>query len=110
MTVLTVEWLPDWQEQSGKDHSVQRMILETHASEDKLNYLMLAQVQLPLEDAENEARHYEDDRSDFEGFGCADGKVALFFFFFGWNFSVLLVLSVRFVDILVWQEEIGNSY
>ncbi|CAA2964537.1 Hypothetical predicted protein [Olea europaea subsp. europaea] len=53
------------------------MILETHASEDKLNYLMLAQVQLPLEDAENEARHYEDGRSDFEGFGCADGKVQI---------------------------------
>ncbi|KAL0348271.1 UNVERIFIED_CONTAM: WD-40 repeat-containing protein MSI1 [Sesamum angustifolium] len=53
------------------------MILGTHTSENEPNYLMLAQVQLPLEDAENDARHYDDDRSEFGGFGCANGKVQL---------------------------------
>ncbi|KAM7470400.1 hypothetical protein LguiA_008583 [Lonicera macranthoides] len=74
---LTVEWLPDREEPPEKDYSVQKMILGTHTSENEPNYLMLAQVQLPLEDAENDARHYDDDRSDFGGFGCANGKVQI---------------------------------
>ncbi|KAG6425089.1 hypothetical protein SASPL_115513 [Salvia splendens] len=71
---LTVEWLPDLQEPPGKDYSVQKMILGTHTSENEPNYLMVAQAQLPLEDAENDARQYEDERSEFGGFGCANGK------------------------------------
>nr|CAN72267.1 hypothetical protein VITISV_017853 [Vitis vinifera] len=57
--------------------SVQKMILGTHTSENEPNYLMLAQVQLPLEDAENDARQYDDDRFDVGGFGCANGKVQI---------------------------------
>lgn len=76
---LTVEWLPDREEPSGKDYSVQKMILGTHTSENEPNYLMLAQVQLPLDDTESEARQYDDDRSEFGGFGCATGKVLYFF-------------------------------
>lgn len=90
---LTVEWLPDRDEPPGKDYSVQKMILGTHTSENEPNYLMLAQVQLPLEDAENDARHYDDERSDFGGFGCANGKV----YFFGFSFILflkVLILSV----------------
>ncbi|CAH1450613.1 unnamed protein product [Lactuca virosa] len=74
---LTVEWLPDRDEPAGKDYSVQKLILGTHTSENEPNYLMLAQVQLPLEDAEYDARHYDDDRTDFGGFGCANGKVQI---------------------------------
>ncbi|KAI8014103.1 hypothetical protein LOK49_LG05G03564 [Camellia lanceoleosa] len=32
-------------------------------------------VQLPLQDADNDARHYDDNRSDFGGFGSSNGKV-----------------------------------
>ncbi|KAK6930479.1 Histone-binding protein RBBP4, N-terminal, partial [Dillenia turbinata] len=74
---LTVEWLPDREEPPGKDYSVQKMILGTHTSENEPNYLMLAQVQLPLEDAETDARQYDDDRGDVGGFGCANGKVQI---------------------------------
>ncbi|GLT31374.1 hypothetical protein SLA2020_061160 [Shorea laevis] len=74
---LTVEWLPDRDEPPGKDYSVQKMILGTHTSENEPNYLMLAQVQLPLQDSENDARHYDHDRSDLGGFGCASGKVQI---------------------------------
>ncbi|KAB1225056.1 WD-40 repeat-containing protein MSI1 [Morella rubra] len=74
---LTVEWLPDREEPPGKDYSVQKMILGTHTSENEPNYLMLAEVQLPLEDSENEARHYDDDRSEIGGFGGANGKVQI---------------------------------
>nr|VDD40946.1 unnamed protein product [Brassica oleracea] len=51
------------------------MILGTHTSENEPNYLMIAQVQLPLDDTESEARQYDDERSEFGGFGCATGKV-----------------------------------
>ena len=72
---LTVQWLPDRTEPPGKDHSVQKMILGTHTSDNEPNYLMLAQVQLPLDDAEADARHYDDDHADIGGFGAASGKV-----------------------------------
>ncbi|CAN6812482.1 unnamed protein product [Brassica oleracea] len=74
---LTVEWLPDRDEPPGKDYSVQKMILGTHTSENEPNYLMIAQVQLPLDDTESEARQYDDERSEFGGFGCATGKVQI---------------------------------
>ncbi|CAN7070579.1 unnamed protein product [Brassica oleracea var. botrytis] len=53
------------------------MILGTHTSENEPNYLMIAQVQLPLDDTESEARQYDDERSEFGGFGCATGKYLL---------------------------------
>uniref|UniRef100_A0A0D3FLM7 Histone-binding protein RBBP4-like N-terminal domain-containing protein n=1 Tax=Oryza barthii TaxID=65489 RepID=A0A0D3FLM7_9ORYZ len=43
---LTVQWLPDRAEPAGKDHSVQKMVLGTHTSDNEPNYLMLAQVQI----------------------------------------------------------------
>ena len=72
---LTVLWLPDRIEPPGKDHSVQKMILGTHTIDNEPNYLMLAQVQLPLDDAEADAPHYDDDHADIWGFGAASGKV-----------------------------------
>lgn len=74
---LTVQWLPDRAEPAGKDHSVQKMVLGTHTSDNEPNYLMLAQVQLPLDDAEADARHYDDDHAEIGGFGAASGKVHL---------------------------------
>jgi histone-binding protein RBBP4 len=45
---LTVQWLPDLVEPPDKDHSVQKMILDTHTYDNEPNYLMLAQVQMRL--------------------------------------------------------------
>jgi histone-binding protein RBBP4 len=72
---LTVQWLPDRQEPASKDYSVQKLILGTHTSDNEPNYLMLAEVQLPLDDSENDARHYDDERGEIGGFGCSGGKV-----------------------------------
>ena len=72
---LTVEWLPEREEPTGKGFAVQKMILGTQTSEDGPNYLMLAQVQLPLEDTENDARQYDDEQPENGGFGCASGTV-----------------------------------
>ncbi|KAG0564781.1 hypothetical protein KC19_8G139600 [Ceratodon purpureus] len=72
---LTVQWLPTSEEPVGKDYSLQRLIVGTHTSDNEPNYLMIAQVQLPLEDSENNARQYDDERGDLGGFGCSSRKV-----------------------------------
>lgn len=72
---LTVQWLPDRVEPPGKEYSVQKLILGTHTSDNEPNYLMLAEVQLPLEDTETDARQYDEERGEIGGFGCANGKV-----------------------------------
>ncbi|KAI5080590.1 hypothetical protein GOP47_0003773 [Adiantum capillus-veneris] len=74
---LTVQWLPDRKEPPGKDYSVQKLILGTHTSDDEPNYLMLAEVHLPLEDSESDARQYDEERGEVGGFGCANGKVQI---------------------------------
>lgn len=61
--------------QEGKDFSKQKLILGTHTSENEQNFLMIAEVQLPLEDSELDARQYEDERGEAGGFGSAHGKV-----------------------------------
>lgn len=72
---LTVEWLPEREEPSGKDYALQKVIIGTHTSENERNYLMLAQVQIPLEDSENDARLYDDEVSGCGSFGSANSKV-----------------------------------
>ncbi|XP_024541971.1 WD-40 repeat-containing protein MSI1 [Selaginella moellendorffii] len=72
---LTVQWLPDRVEPPGKDYSVQKLILGTHTSDNEPNFLMIAEVQLPLEDTESDARVYDDERGEMGGFGSATGKV-----------------------------------
>ena len=40
----------------GRDYSTQRLILGTHTSEGEQNLLMIAEVELPLEDTELDNR------------------------------------------------------
>lgn len=47
---LTVQWLPDRVEKD--DHAVQKLLLGTHTADGEQNYLMLVEVDLPLEDTE----------------------------------------------------------
>jgi len=73
---LTVQWLPDRAEPAGKDYSVQKLILGTHTSENEQNHLMIAEVQLPLEDAEVDAGQYgAGDTGEVGGYGAGAGKV-----------------------------------
>jgi histone-binding protein RBBP4 len=73
---LTVQWLPGEKEVvPGQDFSRQKLILGTHTSDNEQNYLMLAEVQLPLQDSEADARGYDDERGEVGGFGGAHGKV-----------------------------------
>ena len=71
---LTAQWLPDVQRPEGKDYSVHRLILGTHTS-DEQNHLLIASVQLPNEDAQFDASHYDNEKGEFGGFGSVSGRV-----------------------------------
>ena len=54
---LTVQWLGDLKEENTEGgYSKQQLILGTHTSEGEQNYLMRAEVQLPLEETETDNR------------------------------------------------------
>ena len=52
---LTCQWLPDVEKPDGRDHSIHKVLLGTHTSEEP-NHLIIASVQLPTEEAESEKR------------------------------------------------------
>jgi histone-binding protein RBBP4 len=72
---LTAQWLPERKEVPEKDYSVQKLVLGTHTSENEQNHLLIADVHLPLESAEVDARQYDDERGEVGGFGASAGKV-----------------------------------
>ena len=72
---LTVQWLPDIIRPPEQDFSVHKMILGTHTSSGEQNYLMIAEAQLPLPDAEIDARQYDDSRAEVGGFGGTLNKL-----------------------------------
>ena len=74
---LTCQWLPDKRPVPGKDYSVHRLILGTHTTDGEQNYLMIGEVKLPNEDAEVDARKYDDERGEAGGFGGKEAKVEI---------------------------------
>ncbi|KAK9805231.1 hypothetical protein WJX72_007327 [[Myrmecia] bisecta] len=70
---LTVQWLPG--KVVDEQRSKQKLVLGTHTSESEQNYLMIAEVALPLEDSETDARQYDEERGEVGGFGAPAGKV-----------------------------------
>lgn len=73
---LTAQWLPDVTRPDGKDHSIHRLILGTHTS-DEQNHLLIASVQLPNEDAQLDNSHYDNEKGEFGGFGSVSGKIEI---------------------------------
>ncbi|GFV27696.1 histone-binding protein RBBP4 [Trichonephila clavipes] len=73
---LTAQWLPDVTKPEGKDYSIHRLILGTHTS-DEQNHLLIASVQLPSEDAQFDASHYDSEKGEFGGFGSVSGKIEI---------------------------------
>ena len=53
------------------------MVLGTHTTEGEQNYLMIAEAKLPNEDAEVDARKYDDERGEAGGFGGANAKIEI---------------------------------
>lgn len=71
---LTVQWLPK-KEETSSGFSKQELILGTHTSEGEQNYLMRAEVQLPLEETEADNRGYDEERGEVGGFGASAGRI-----------------------------------
>lgn len=71
---LTVQWLPEKEEVDGR-YTKQKMVMGTHTSEGEQNYLMLAEVHLPVADAEADIARYDEEEGDTGGFGATAGKV-----------------------------------
>jgi len=65
---LTVQWLPDRHQSPTADYSVQKMIVGTHTSEDDPNYLIIAEVQIPLQQSED---------NNIGGFESTEAKVQI---------------------------------
>lgn len=93
---LTSQWLPDVQKPEGKDYSIHRLVLGTHTSgqvaaasssqacgdnsfprSDEQNHLVIASVQLPNDDAQFDASHYDSEKGEFGGFGSVSGKIEI---------------------------------
>lgn len=74
---LTVQWLPIKEENQAGGYSRQELILGTHTSEGEQNYLMRAEVQLPLEDTETDNRGYDEERGEVGGFGASNGRITI---------------------------------
>ena len=72
---LTVEWLPMKEIHEEGGYSKQQLLLGTHTSEGEQNYLMRAEVQLPLEDSETDNRGYDDEKGEAGGFGASNGRI-----------------------------------
>ncbi|XP_006734252.1 histone-binding protein RBBP4 [Leptonychotes weddellii] len=60
---LTAQWLPDVTRPEGKDFSIHRLVLGTHTS-DEQNHLVIASVQLPNDDAQFDASHYDSEKGE----------------------------------------------
>jgi WD40 repeat protein len=73
---LTVQWLPDKDvyQSSQKEYTIQRLILGTHTSNKEQNYLMIAEVHLPVEETSIDARKY-DDQKETGGYGSTADKI-----------------------------------
>ena len=50
---------------------------ETRAINAFQNHLLIASVQLPNEDAQFDASHYDNEKGEFGGFGSVSGKIEI---------------------------------
>lgn len=82
---LTAQWLPDITRPEGKDYSIHRLILGTHTS-DEQNHLLIASVQLPNEDAQFDASHYDTEKG---------GKLIRFIYI---SFRIFIFIAVTCVN------------
>lgn len=55
---------------------VHKLILGTHTSGSEQNYLMIANVNLPVPGAEIDNRTYDDEKGEMGGFGGVHGKAS----------------------------------
>jgi histone-binding protein RBBP4 len=66
---LSVQWLPEKIIKPNLDCSIQKLLLGTHTSQAEQNYLMIAEVRLPLNDAEVDISKYNSNTGEVGGLG-----------------------------------------
>eukprot|EP01125_Pyxidicula_operculata_P009675 TRINITY_DN316_c1_g3_i1.p1 TRINITY_DN316_c1_g3~~TRINITY_DN316_c1_g3_i1.p1 ORF type:complete len:421 (+),score=69.87 TRINITY_DN316_c1_g3_i1:904-2166(+) len=79
---LTVEWSPEKKISSNREYSSQRLILGTHTASEtggdaEQNYLMLAEVKVPIDDTPIDISKYNEERGEIGGFGSFTAKVEI---------------------------------
>lgn len=74
---LTVQWLPNRKVASSGDYAEHKIILGTHTSGSEQNYLCIANVKLPTEDAQIDARKYDEEKGELGGHGGSGAKVEI---------------------------------
>ena len=72
---LTVQWLPGKTESDGAAFSQQKLLMGTHTASGEQNHLLIADVRLPKEDTEIDARKFDEDKGELGGFGGLTGKL-----------------------------------
>ncbi|KAJ2836361.1 Histone acetyltransferase type B subunit 2 [Coemansia sp. 'formosensis'] len=71
---LTVQWFPDLERPSGKDYTVQRLLMGTHTSDNEQNYVQIAQVQVPRADG---GEKLNAETGEVGGYGGAECKISI---------------------------------
>eukprot|EP00331_Platyophrya_macrostoma_P010464 CAMPEP_0176415760 /NCGR_PEP_ID=MMETSP0127-20121128/5983_1 /TAXON_ID=938130 /ORGANISM="Platyophrya macrostoma, Strain WH" /LENGTH=400 /DNA_ID=CAMNT_0017795787 /DNA_START=6 /DNA_END=1208 /DNA_ORIENTATION=- len=66
---LTCQWLPSKESPSGSDYTIHKMILGTHTSDQEPNYLLIAKVRIPNEDATIDVTEYSLSSKEQNGIG-----------------------------------------
>lgn len=68
---LTVQWFPDVKEPEGKNVRIHRALIGTHTSDDRPNYVQIADVEIP-KSARANPKDYDEDRGEIGGYGKSD--------------------------------------
>lgn len=74
---LTTQWFPDVKDPKDKNYSVHRLLIGTHTSEGKPNYLQIAEVEIPK--AVTPSPHdYDEERGEIGGYGSKEAPAIRF--------------------------------
>ncbi|CCX09748.1 WD40-repeat-containing domain protein [Pyronema domesticum] len=66
---LTTQWFPDKIAHPDKNYSTHRLLIGTHTSGNDVNYLQIAEVQLPNAPGEQDPRKYDETKEEVGGYG-----------------------------------------
>ncbi|RVD81780.1 uncharacterized protein DFL_009629 [Arthrobotrys flagrans] len=69
---LTTQWFPDKQEHEGKNYCTHRLLVGTHTSGERANYLQIADVQLPKPMGDIDPKDYDETREEIGGYTGSD--------------------------------------
>ncbi|ORY71290.1 WD40-repeat-containing domain protein [Pseudomassariella vexata] len=74
---LTVQWFPDVKEPEGKNCRIHRVLIGTHTSDEKPNYVQIAEVEIPTKVRAN-PRDYDEERGEIGGHGKTETSAMKF--------------------------------